>query len=238
MPDAVLNIEALDAFHGDFQALFGVSLALQPGGLLALIGANGAGKSSLLRAIVGLTTARSTSLRFDGQDFSMLDAPSRARAGVALCPEGRRVFASLTVAENLMMGARIGRKGPWNMTSVCNLFPILQEFAKRPAALLSGGQQQMVAIGRALMANPKLLLLDEVSLGLAPVVVEEVHAALSRLRVDEMAIVLVEQDITRALRQADQFLCLLEGRVVLQGPAAGADMAAIGRAYFGEGAAA
>ncbi len=232
----MLEIKSLDAFHGDFQALFRVSTALQPGQVMALIGANGAGKSSLLRAIAGLTTARAAEFRFGGQAMLPLDAPARARAGIALCPEGRRMFASLTVAENLMMGGRIGRKGPWTMQSVCALFPILKDFADRPAALLSGGQQQMVAIGRALMANPALLLLDEVSLGLAPVVVEEVHAALARLHGSEMAIILVEQDIARALRQADQFLCLLEGRVVLQGQAQGADMAAIGRAYFGENA--
>lgn len=232
--DNVLHIEGLDAYHGDFQALFGLNLQLEQGKTLALIGANGAGKSSFLRAIAGLTQSRAAQVRFAGQDLAGHDAPMRARAGIALCPEGRRVFASLTVAENLLMGARIGRRGSWNMDSVCTLFPILKQFADRPAALLSGGQQQMVAIGRALMANPLLLLLDEVSLGLAPVVADEVHSALSGLRGTDMAIILVEQDITRALRQSDQFLCLLEGRVALQGAAQNADLAAIGRAYFGE----
>lgn len=232
--DKTLWIDDLNAFYGDFQALFGVGLQLAPGEVLALIGANGAGKSSLLRSIAGLTHARAKNFRVAGQEMIGLDAPLRARAGIALCPEGRRVFASLTVAENLLMGARIGRKGPWGMEAVCRLFPILKDFADRPAALLSGGQQQMVAIGRALMANPAVLLLDEVSLGLAPVVADEVHAALAGLRGTEMAIILVEQDITRALRQADSFLCLLEGRVALQGSAQDADLVAIGRAYFGE----
>jgi branched-chain amino acid transport system ATP-binding protein len=231
---SLLQIEGLNAYHGDFQALFGLNLQLELGTTLALVGANGAGKSSFLRAIAGLTQSHATQFRFAGQDLMRQDAPLRARAGIALCPEGRRVFASLTVAENLLMGARIGRKGHWTMDSVCALFPILKQFADRPAALLSGGQQQMVAIGRALMANPLLLLLDEVSLGLAPVVAEEVHGALSGLRGAEMAIILVEQDITRALRQSDRFLCLLEGRVALQGVSKNQDMAAIGRAYFGE----
>lgn len=230
----MLEIEGMEAFHGDFQALFGLDLRLQAGETLALIGANGAGKTSFLRAISGLTQARAKRFTFDGQDLQPLDAPARARVGIALCPEGRRMFPSLTVAENLLMGGRIGRPGPWNMDSVCALFPILKDFANRPAALLSGGQQQMVAIGRALMANPALLLLDEVSLGLAPVVVDEVHAALARIRGEGMAVILVEQDITRALRLADRFLCILEGRAQLAGPAQGADIAAIGRAYFGE----
>ncbi|MFN3642222.1 MAG: ABC transporter ATP-binding protein [Gemmobacter sp.] len=236
MAEPLLDIAGLDAFYGDFQALFGVALRLEPGERLALIGANGAGKSSLLRAIVGLTAARAARMRLAGADLGGVPAAGRARAGIALAPEGRRMFPSLTVAENLMMGGRIGRRGPWDMASVTRLFPILKEFADRPAGLLSGGQQQMVAIGRALMANPSLLLLDEVSLGLAPVVVDEVHAALAQLTGREMAIILVEQDIARALKGADRFLCLLEGRVRLAGAARGADMAAVGRAYFGEAA--
>ena len=232
----MLEINGMEAFYGDFQALFGLDLRLSAGETLALIGANGAGKTSFLRSICGLTQARAARFTLQGHDMTALDAPSRARAGIALCPEGRRMFASLTVTENLLMGARIGRKGPWSLDSVCALFPILRDFAGRPAALLSGGQQQMVAIGRALMANPALLLLDEVSLGLAPVVVEEVHAALARIKGEGMAVVLVEQDIGRALRLADRFLCILEGRERLSGSAEGADLAAIGRAYFGEAA--
>jgi branched-chain amino acid transport system ATP-binding protein len=234
----MLEIAGLNAFHGDFQAIFDLGLQVAPGEAIALIGANGAGKTSLLRAICGLTRATADRLALAGRDIRGLEVAARARAGIALCPEGRRMFPSLTVAENLMMGARIGRKGLWTMQSVTALFPILRDFAHRPAALLSGGQQQMVAIGRALMANPQLLLLDEVSLGLAPVVVDEVHAALARIRSsgETMAVILVEQDIARALQLADRFVCMLEGRVRLAGPARGADLAAIGRAYFGEAA--
>lgn len=230
----MLEIRGLDAFYGDFQALFGVDLGVESGQMLALIGANGAGKTSLLHAICGLTQARGT-IRLGGVDLAALPVTGRASAGVALSPEGRRMFASLTVRENLLMGANVGRAGDWTLARVTDLFPILGEFADRPAGLLSGGQQQMVAIGRALMANPMLLLLDEVSLGLAPVVAQEVHSALAHLRGQSgMITILVEQDVTRALNAADTFLCLLEGRVVLHGPCAGADLDAIGRAYFGE----
>jgi branched-chain amino acid transport system ATP-binding protein len=230
----MLEIEGLDAFYGDFQALFGVGLSVGQGQTLALIGANGAGKTSLLHAICGLTSAKGA-IRLGKTDLAGLPVTGRAASGVALSPEGRRLFPSLSVRENLLMGANVGRSGPWNLARVTELFPILAEFANRPAGLLSGGQQQMVAIGRALMANPALLLLDEVSLGLAPVVAQEVHVALARLRGQcGMITILVEQDVARALGAADRFLCLLEGRVVLEGPCAGADRAAIGRAYFGE----
>jgi len=230
----MLEVTGLDAFYGDFQALFGVNLTIQPGETLALIGANGAGKSSFLHALCGLTNSTGQ-IRLDGFDLVGLSVPGRARAGIALSPEGRRMFGSLNVRENLMMGANVGRAGPWTLDRVCALFPILEEFAERPVGLLSGGQQQMVAIGRALMANPKLLLLDEVSLGLAPIVAQEVLNALQSLRGESaMITILVEQDIGRALAGADQFTCLLEGRVTLSGRAAGADLDAIGRAYFGE----
>lgn len=230
----MLEISRLDAFYGDFQALFGIDFTMQTGETLALIGANGAGKSSLLGAICGLTEARG-GLVLNGTDLARLPTTDRALAGVALSPEGRRMFPSLTVRENLLMGANLGRPGHWTLKRVTELFPVLDEFAERPSGLLSGGQQQMVAIGRALMANPTLLLLDEVSLGLAPVVAQEVHAALGKLRGESgMSTILVEQDVTRAIGAADRFLCLLEGRVVLSGDCAGADLDRIGRAYFGE----
>ncbi|MEP4196114.1 MAG: ABC transporter ATP-binding protein [Aliishimia sp.] len=233
----MLEVSALDAFYGDFHALFDVSFALNPGETLAVVGANGAGKSSLLGAICGLVTTRGE-VRLNGKNLTNLSTPARAKAGIALSPEGRRMFTSLSVRENLLMGARVGRKGPWDLSSVGALFPILEEFADRPAGLLSGGQQQMVAIGRALMANPVVLLLDEVSLGLAPVIAEEVHAALAKLRgTSEMMTLIVEQDVRRALGGSDHYLCLLEGRDVMNGLSNAVDFDALSRAYFGESAA-
>lgn len=230
----MFEVSGLDAFYGDFQALFDIDLVMHPGETLALIGANGAGKSSFLTAVCGLTKSKG-GLRLNGVDMAPHPATQRALAGVALSPEGRRMFTSLTVRENLLMGANLGRPGPWTLAKVIALFPILGEFGDRPAGLLSGGQQQMVAIGRALMANPALLLLDEVSLGLAPVVAQEVHDALGKLRGDNgMMTILVEQDVNRAMGAADRFLCVLEGKVVLSGNCAGADLDKIGRAYFGE----
>ncbi|MBU2981847.1 ABC transporter ATP-binding protein [Lentibacter algarum] len=230
----MLEVEGLDAFYGDFQALFDIGFTQKSGETLALIGANGAGKSSLLHSICGLTSETGT-IRLNGAEIGKLPPKVRAELGVSLSPEGRRMFSSLTVRENLQIGANTGRPGPWSLDRVTELFPILEEFANRPASLLSGGQQQMVAIGRALMANPDLLLLDEVSLGLAPVVAEEVMAALASIRGEsQMMTILVEQDVSRAIAASDCFVCLLEGRVVLDGVSEGADLGAIGHAYFGE----
>ena len=230
----MLEINKLGAFYDDFQALFDIDISLAPGETLALIGANGAGKTSLLQALCGLN--RSTGgVTLNGVSLGRLPTQKRAALGVALSPEGRRMFASLTVRENLEIGANAGRSGPWSLARVTDVFPILAEFADRPARLLSGGQQQMVAIGRALMANPTLLLLDEVSLGLAPVVANEVMDALASIRGEsDMMTILVEQDVGRAIAATDRFVCLLEGRNVLTGVSRNADMDAIGHAYFGE----
>lgn len=230
----MLEIENVSTFYGDFQALFDIGFSQNPGETLALIGANGAGKTSLLHTLCGMTS-HTGSICLNGKDVSDLNPMARAAAGVSLSPEGRRMFASLSVRENLEMGANTGRTGLWDLGRVMELFPILGEFADRPAALLSGGQQQMVAIGRALMANPDLLLLDEVSLGLAPVVAVEVMEALSSIKGESsMMTILVEQDVTRAIGASDKFVCMLEGRVVLTGNSSTADFDAIGRAYFGE----
>ncbi|WP_219619792.1 ABC transporter ATP-binding protein [Neptunicoccus cionae] len=230
----MLEITGLNAFYGDFQALFDIDISLGAGETLALIGANGAGKTSLLQAVCGLNHATG-GIVLNGASLTGLAPQLRAAAGVGLSPEGRRMFASLSVRENLEIGANTGRKGPWSLARVTSLFPILGEFADRPSRLLSGGQQQMVAIGRALMSNPALLLLDEVSLGLAPVVADEVMGALSSIRGEsEMMTILVEQDVARAIKASNRFACLLEGRNVLNGTSKGADLDAISRAYFGE----
>ncbi len=230
----LLEVQALEVFHGDLQAVHGVSLSLGPGQALALVGANGAGKSTLLRAVTGLTPARRGRVLFDGQDVTALPAERIAALGIAMVPEGRRLFPSLTVEENLRMGELARRPGRWTLPAVYALFPVLHEMRTRPATLLSGGQQQMVAIGRALMANPRLLLCDELSLGLAPLVVQEIYASFAQIRGDGLAIVLVEQDVARACAVADHVVCLLEGRVTLAGEPQALSRERIAAAYFGE----
>jgi branched-chain amino acid transport system ATP-binding protein len=230
----LLELDEVDVCHGDLQAVFGVSLRADAGEALALIGANGAGKSTLLRAITGLTPARRGSLRLERQELSAVPAERIAALGIALVPEGRLLFPSLTVEENLLMGTLVRRPGRWNLAAVYGLFPVLQEFRRRPATLLSGGQQQMVAIGRALMANPKLLLCDELSLGLAPVIVDEIYRAFARIRGEGLAIVLVEQNVERACAVSDRVVCLLKGRVTLAGASRGLARERIATAYFGE----
>jgi branched-chain amino acid transport system ATP-binding protein len=230
----LLELDEVDVYHGDLQAVFGVSLRADAGEALALIGANGAGKSTLLRAITGLTPARRGSLRFEGQELAAVPAERIAALGIALVPEGRLLFPSLTVEENLRMGTLVRRPGHWNLATVYELFPVLKAFRRRPATLLSGGQQQMVAIGRALMANPKLLLCDELSLGLAPVVVDEIYRAFARIRGEGLSIVLVEQNVERACAVSDRIVCLLKGRVTLAGASRDQPRKRIAAAYFGE----
>jgi branched-chain amino acid transport system ATP-binding protein len=233
----LLELDRVEAGYGAIRALFGVSLTLEAGRTLALIGANGAGKSTLLRAIAGLTPPSAGRVRFEGADLTGMPAHAIAARGVALVPEGRRLFASLTVEENLLMGASAGRAGPWNLQSIYTRFPDLVVRRQHGATMLSGGQQQMVAIGRALMANPRLLLCDELSLGLAPVVVRGLYAALAQVSAQGVALIVVEQDIGQALAASDDWLCLREGEVVLAGTRGQADRGAIARAYFGSEAA-
>jgi branched-chain amino acid transport system ATP-binding protein len=234
MPDApLLDVRALDAHYGDFQALFGVSLRLPAGQVAAVIGANGAGKSTLLNAIAGLIPARRDAIRFDGEPIGDLRANLVVGRGIALVPEGRRLFPSLTVEENLLIGGELRRPGPWTLARVYELFPMLAERRTMPSPALSGGQQQMVAIGRALMSNPKLLLCDEISLGLAPIVVREIYARLPAIVAEGISLVIVEQDIVRALEAADHVYCLQEGRMALEGSPRTLTRAAISAAYFG-----
>lgn len=229
----LLEIENASSFYGDFRALFGVSLHVDAGETVAIIGANGAGKSTLLRAIAGLMPVREGELRFDGRPIGPQPAHRRVGLGISLVPEGRRVFPSLSVEENLLVGRSRARTGAWNVPTVMELFPILRPLAKRSAAVLSGGEQQAVAIGRALMANPRLLLLDEVSLGLAPIVIRQVYDALPAITASGTTILLVEQNIDTALAASDRVYCLLEGRLVLSGPPRELGRDAISTAYFG-----
>jgi branched-chain amino acid transport system ATP-binding protein len=230
----LLKVSELDAFYGDFQALFGIDFELEQGEAVAVIGANGAGKSTLLKSLAGLVPNRRDSIRLADQEIGDSTAAKVVRLGLALVPEGRQLFASLTVEENLLIGAYGGdRTSPWDLQSVYRMFPVLQERRRSSVTVLSGGQQQMVAIGRALMSNPSVLLCDEISLGLAPIVVEDIYRMLLHIRDNGTGIIVVEQDIARALRSTDRFYCLQEGRVTLAGTPADADQQAIRSAYFG-----
>jgi branched-chain amino acid transport system ATP-binding protein len=229
----LLRVEQVDVHYGDFQALFGVGLSVEEGETLAVIGANGAGKSTLLKTVAGLLRPTRGEVVFDGRPVGRLPAYRRVPLGIAMAPEGRRLFPSLTVEENLQMGAVRARTGPWHLAAVYELFPHLADLRRRMAATLSGGEQQAVAIGRALLANPRLLLLDEVSLGLAPMIVRNLYAALPHVTARGTTVLVVEQDVHRALRVADRVQCLLEGRTVLEQPAGSVSHEQVAAAYFG-----
>jgi branched-chain amino acid transport system ATP-binding protein len=233
MPEPLLDVCALEAHYGDFQALFGVSLRLAAGEVVAVIGANGAGKSTLLKCIAGVIPSRRDAILFDGEPIGDAPAHTVVARGIALVPEGRRLFSSLSVEENLLIGGQLGRPGPWRLSRIYELFPALAQRRHVPSTSLSGGEQQMVAIGRALMSNPKLLLWDEISLGLAHVVVRDVYARLPAIVSEGSSLIIVEQDIVQALKAANHVYCLQEGRVALAGAAATLTREAISAAYFG-----
>lgn len=233
---ALLQTQALTAHYGDFQALFGVDVTLEAAQTIAIIGANGAGKSTLMRSIAGVLRNEPAMVRFDGREIGALPADEIMAQGIAMVPEGRKLFPSLTVEENLLIGA-YGRKtqGHWTLQTVYDLFPILRERRGYPSTVLSGGQQQMVAIGRALMSNPRVLLCDEISLGLAPVVIKDIYKAVPKIKAAGASLVVVEQDIAQAMAVADRVYCMMEGRVTLTGKPADLSRAAIHDAYFGAG---
>lgn len=233
MPDPILNIAGLNAHYGDFQALYDVSLHVDAGEVVAVIGANGAGKTTLLRSIAGLLRNAPGTITWLGAPIGALRADQIAARGIALVPEGRLLFPSLSVEENLIIGGQSGRKGPWSLERVYALFPVLRERRNQPSTSLSGGQQQMVAIGRALMANPELLLMDEISLGLAPVIIRQIYEALPGIIGEGLTAVIVEQDIAKALSVSSRVYCLQEGRVSLQGRSDTVARDDISRAYFG-----
>jgi branched-chain amino acid transport system ATP-binding protein len=230
---ALLSTRKLEAYYGDFQALFGVDFEIEPGVVVALIGANGAGKSTFLKTICGLLPAPRDAVAFAGESIGGLRPGRIVRRGIALVPEGRRLFPSLSVEENLRMGAYVRRAGPWDLAAVYRLFPRLLERHSLSAAALSGGEQQMVAIGRALMSNPRLLICDELSLGLAPVVVKEIYRALEQICRDGLTAVIVEQDVATAQKVSSRLYCMQEGRIVLRGPSLELSREQISRAYFG-----
>lgn len=233
MAEPLLQIDRLDAYYGDFQALYGVDARIERGEVIAIIGANGAGKSTLMRSVAGLIRNRPEALLWKGQQVGRMRADQVAALGIALVPEGRQLFPSLSVEENLIIGGQMGRKGPWSLDAVYRLFPILKERRNQQSTSLSGGQQQMVAIGRALMSNPELILMDEISLGLAPVIIRQIYEALPGIVGEGMAAVVVEQDIAKALSVTRRVYCLQEGRVALEGASDTLTREEISRAYFG-----
>ena len=234
----LLEISDLVVHHGQLRALSGISLRVFPGEVYAIIGANGAGKSTLLRTIAGLHHPTAGSVVYDGKDVTGIRPEKRATAGIVMVPEGRRLFPSLTLEENLKVGATYARKGPWTIEQVYDLFPWMRERRGQRTAQMSGGEQQSVAIGRALVANPRMLLLDELSLGLAPVIVQRIYEMLPQILASGVTVLLVEQDVSQALRVATHLQCLLEGHTTLEGKPSDVTAAQVEAAYFGIGSAA
>lgn len=231
--NALLETTGLTAFYGDAQALFGIDFRLDAGELVAIIGANGAGKSTFLKSLAGLVKAPREAVRLRGEPIGGLPPGEIVRRGIALVPEGRRLFPSLTVEENLRMGASARRPGPWTLERLYAMFPVLKDKRRQPGTALSGGQQQMVAIGRALMSNPTVLLCDELSLGLAPIVIREIYAAMPAITAEGMTVVIVEQDVGTAQQVSQRVYCLQEGRVSLEGRSDDLTREQISLAYFG-----
>jgi branched-chain amino acid transport system ATP-binding protein len=230
---SLLSVEHLDLRYGLLEAVRDFSLSVGEGETVALVGANGAGKTTLLRAIAGAHRPSGGTIVFEGVDVTRTRAHRRVQMGIALVPEGRRLFSGLTVEENLLVATQRRRPGRWTVDTVLEAFPLLERLRHQRAATLSGGEQQATAIGRALIANPSLLLLDEVSLGLAPAAVEAVYRSLATVIEEGSTIVLVEQDLTRAMSVADRVVCMLEGRIVLEGARGELTREQITEAYFG-----
>jgi branched-chain amino acid transport system ATP-binding protein len=233
---SLLKISDLDVRYGQFRAVRGVSFALEKGEILALVGANGAGKTTLLRALAGANPVFSGSIQLNGTDMTQTSSHARVAAGLALVPEGRKLFLDMSVEENLRLGATVGRPGDWTVERVFETFPNLVKRRHAPTGTMSGGEQQATAIGRALMSNPDVLILDEVSLGLSPLVVDQVYASLDGLLKTGTTIILVEQDLSRAMSVSDRVICMLEGRILLDSPTVDTTREAITAAYFGTGA--
>jgi branched-chain amino acid transport system ATP-binding protein len=231
--ESLFEVCDLSVFHGQLCAVDNVSFSVGRGEVLAMIGANGAGKSTLLRTIAGLHQASSGSIVFAGQDVSTSAPHRRVALGISLVPEGRRLFSSMTLEENLQVGAHFAKKGPFSIARIYEIFEWMPDRRRQRVGLFSGGEQQAVAIGRALVTNPQLLLLDELSLGLAPIVIERIYALLPEIVSEGIGVLLVEQDVTQALAVADRVHCLLEGKTSLVGTAAQLTAQQIERAYFG-----
>ena len=233
MPNKVLETKNLNAYYGDFQALFEVSIDLFEGEIIAIIGANGAGKSTFMRSVTGLIDRIDNEINYKGLSIKGLRADEIAKKGLAMVPEGRKLFPSLSVEENLLIGGQIKRLGTWELNTVYELFPDLYDKRNIPSNLLSGGQQQMAAIGRALMSNPDVILFVEISLGLAPIIIKSIYQNLPKVIQKGMSAIIVEQDISKALEISDRVYCLQEGRIALFGDSKHLTRQEISKAYFG-----
>ena len=230
---SMLRLESVNVFYGEFQALRNINLQIELSQCASIVGANGAGKSTLMQTIMGSLDKVSGQIFTKSKLLSGMKSTDVVRQGIAIVPEGRRLFPSLSVEENLLIGGDVGRHGHWNLTSIYQKFPRLKERRMFPATLLSGGEQQMVAIGRALMTNPTLLLCDELSLGLSPLMVQEIYKAIEELKQDGVSILLVEQDLSLAIKHTDYIYCMREGEIVLEGKSQELDRNDIKSAYFG-----
>ena len=228
-----LEIENLTAFYGDFQALFGINMSIEKGETVAAIGANGAGKSTFLRSITGLVQSSANKFLYDGETLTGKAAADIVGLGIAMVPEGRRLFPSLSVEENLIVGSYSQRPGNWTLERVYKMFPKLEQRRDVPGTALSGSEQQMVAIGRALMSNPDILLCDELSLGLAPIIIKDIYDAIPEIKAEGISLLIVEQDINQALAIADRVYCFQEGRISLDGKPGDLTKDQIAAAYFG-----
>ncbi|REG81934.1 ABC transporter ATP-binding protein [Marinomonas pollencensis] len=228
-----LQVNNLDVRHGQLAAVRGVSMTLNKGDVVALIGANGAGKTTFLRAISGAHSPAAGTIQLNGNEITKLSSHKRVAAGLALVPEGRKLFSNMTTEENLLLGATSARSGEWNIEKIFQVFPNLSKRRHTKTGTMSGGEQQATAIGRALMSNPDILILDEVSLGLSPLVVDQVYQNLERLLATDTTIILVEQDLSRAMKVANRAICMLEGEIVLDKPMSLVTRDEITDAYFG-----
>ena len=233
MPNKVLETKNLNAFYGDFQALFEISIDLFEGEIISIIGANGAGKSTFMRSVTGLIAKIDNEINFKGCSIKDLRADEIAQKGITMVPEGRKLFPSLSVEENLLIGSQTKRSGPWKLSSIYDLFPDLYDKKNIPSQLLSGGQQQMAAIGRALMSNPEVILFDEISLGLAPIIIKNIYKNLPFVIKDGMSAIVVEQDINKAIEISNRVYCLQEGKIALTGISKELTREEISKAYFG-----
>ncbi|MBX2839081.1 MAG: ABC transporter ATP-binding protein [Gammaproteobacteria bacterium] len=229
----MLKTDQLKAYYSDFQALFGVDITVEEGEIVAIIGANGAGKSTIMRAVTGLLPCEPDMVQWRGNSIGHWRADQVAELGISMVPEGRQLFPSLSVEENLLIGGRSKRTGKWSLESVYELFPVLGQRRSQASTSLSGGQQQLAAIGRALMSNPDIILFDEISLGLAPIVIQQLYEAMPEIISEGVSAVIVEQDINKAVSIAHRVYCLSEGRVALQGKSNELGRDEIAAAYFG-----